>query len=113
MVQYVLECLAFQLVFLIIYDVFLRRETFFQWNRLYLLGTCVLSFLLPLIALDIFKSKMPDAVAVYTPFMFSNYDLETNVALLNDANVAQQLTMPWYGILFSIGMLVALFFIFI
>ncbi|SFW63010.1 M56 family metallopeptidase [Cellulophaga fucicola] len=109
MVQYVLECLAFQLVFLIIYDVFLRRETFFQWNRLYLLGTCVLSFLLPLIALDIFKSKVPDAVAVYTPFMFSNYDLETNAALLNDANVAQQLTMPWYGILFSIGVVVALF----
>ena len=57
MIQYVIECLAFQLVFLIIYDVFLRRETFFQWNRWYLLGTCVLSFLLPLITLDIFKKQ--------------------------------------------------------
>ncbi|PKB43143.1 outer membrane transport energization protein TonB [Cellulophaga sp. RHA19] len=109
MVQYVIESLAFQLVFIIIYDVFLRRETFFQWNRLYLLGTCVLSFLMPLIALDIFKSKVPGAVAVYTPFMFSNYDLDTNAALLNNTNVAQQLTMPWYGIIFSIGVVVALF----
>lgn len=51
MIRYILECMVFQLLFLIIYDLFLKRETFFQWNRAYLLGTFALSLLLPLTTL--------------------------------------------------------------
>lgn len=47
MITYILESLAFQLVFLLAYDLFLKRETFFQWNRVYLLGTFALSLILP------------------------------------------------------------------
>jgi len=46
MLYYVLQTIAFQLFFLIVYDVFLKRETFFNWNRAYLLLTASLSFLL-------------------------------------------------------------------
>ena len=47
MITYILEILAFQLVFLLAYDLFLRKETFFGWNRFYLLSSFVLSLVLP------------------------------------------------------------------
>lgn len=59
MVQYILETLAFQLVFLLVYDLFLKRETFFQWNRAYLLGTFVLSMVLPWIKIEALKTTVP------------------------------------------------------
>ncbi|MAU26343.1 MAG: energy transducer TonB [Muricauda sp.] len=59
MVQYILETLAFQLVFLLVYDLFLKKETFFQWNRAYLLGTFVLSMVLPWIKIEALKTTVP------------------------------------------------------
>lgn len=59
MIQYILECIAFQLIFLIIYDVFLKRETFFQWNRGYLIGTYLLSLGLPWVKIEAFKIVVP------------------------------------------------------
>lgn len=48
------------------YYFFLRKETFFQWNRLYLLGGIVLSFLLPLLGLSSFFS-VPDTMHIRLP----------------------------------------------
>ncbi|AKA35351.1 M56 family metallopeptidase [Flagellimonas lutaonensis] len=59
MVQYILEILAFQLVFLLVYDLFLKKETFFQWNRAYLLGTFVFSMVLPWIKIEALKTTVP------------------------------------------------------
>ncbi len=59
MMQYVLELIAFQLLFLIIYDLFLKKETFFQWNRFYLIGTYILSMVLPWVKIEAFKTDMP------------------------------------------------------
>ncbi len=47
------------------YQLFLRRLTFYNWNRLYLLGYTLLSFLIPLV--DIMPSlqkRAPDSVSV-------------------------------------------------
>ena len=59
MIQYILETLAFQLVFLMVYDLFLRKETFFQWNRVYLLLTFILSLVLPWIHVEALKTTVP------------------------------------------------------
>ncbi len=71
MVQYILECFAFQLVFLIVYDFFLRKETFFQWNRLYLLGTHVLSLFLPWVKIEAFKTTLPVESYIYPEFLWN------------------------------------------
>ena len=70
MIQYVLECVVFQLLFLMVYDLFLKKETFFQWNRVYLLTTFVLSLVLPWIKLEAFKTTVvsTEAIAIKTFF---------------------------------------------
>ena len=103
MLQYILECIAFQLVFLIIYDLFLKRETFFQWNRLYLLATYILSMTLPWIKIEAMKTTVPKAFQAYPEFLWN----------INNANAIDVMaeessfSISWeYAILFG-GMILA------
>ncbi len=104
MIQYILESIAFQLLFLVVYDFYLKKETFFQWNRLYLLGTFVLSLVLPWVKIEAFKQHVPQTFAPYPEYLWK---------LQNEAVVAQvQESSGWNitwqeGILYG-GMLVAL-----
>ncbi|WP_375323418.1 TonB family protein [Flagellimonas sp. GZD32] len=69
MITYILESLAFQLVFLLTYDLFLKKETFFQWNRLYLLGTFALSLVLPWIKVEALQTTMPQELGATTVYL--------------------------------------------
>ena len=109
MIQYILECIAFQLLFLVIYDFFLKRETFFQWNRIYLLGTFLLSLILPWVKIEAFKQQVPQTFAGYPDFLW-NLDA-AQVAVTNGDTSGGQLT--WQEGVFYSGMLLAfLFFVF-
>ena len=79
MIQYIFECIGFQLVFLIIYDLFLSRETFFQWNRAYLIGTYMLSLVLPWIKIEAFKDSVPERYLVYPEYLWGVSDAATIV----------------------------------
>lgn len=67
MTHYIVQVIAFQLLFLVVYDFFLKKETFFNWNRTYLLLTPVLSFIIPFIELNKFKGVVPQDYIVYLP----------------------------------------------
>lgn len=69
MITYILESLAFQLVFLLTYDLFLKKETFFQWNRTYLLVTFALSLILPWIKIQALQTTMPQELETTTVFL--------------------------------------------
>ncbi len=69
MITYILESLVFQLVFLLTYDLFLKKETFFQWNRVYLLGTFALSILLPWVKIEALQASMPQELGGVTIFL--------------------------------------------
>lgn len=56
MLQYLLNATAIWLLSLVVFDVFLRREAFHGYNRLYLLATFALGLLLPL------YSWQPDSI---------------------------------------------------
>ena len=71
MIQYILECIAFQLLFLVIYDFFLKKETFFQWNRVYLIGTFGLSLILPWVKIEAFKKQVPQQFNGYSEFLWN------------------------------------------
>ena len=60
MIQYILEVIAFQLVFLLGHDFFLKRETFFQWNRGYLIVTFFASLVLPLIRIEALITRVAE-----------------------------------------------------
>lgn len=52
MISYIAESFLFQLIFLSIFQIVFRRQTFFGWNRALLLGSLILSLLIPLIELE-------------------------------------------------------------
>ena len=55
MILQILEICVFQFLFFVVYDLLLKSETFFQWNRFYLLSTFIISLVLPWIELDFFS----------------------------------------------------------
>ena len=75
MIQYVLESIGFQLLFLVIYDVFLKRETFFQWNRLYLIATFILAIILPWIKIEALKTTVSKPFGGYSEFLWNLNDM--------------------------------------
>ncbi|PKA82593.1 beta-lactamase regulating signal transducer with metallopeptidase domain [Ulvibacter sp. MAR_2010_11] len=84
MIHYILQTIACQLLFLLVYDLFLKKETFFNWNRLYLIATPVLSFLLPLIKIDAIQQSIPPEYTIQLPaVLIGNVASEELVATSN------------------------------
>ena len=105
MINYILQVVLFQVLFLVIYDFFLSKETFFVKNRWYLLSTPIVSFLLPLIKIPSFQKPILQEYMVYVPEI-----------ILAPERIIQEAT--WYqssnylGILFLGGVVVfSIFFI--
>lgn len=74
MINYILQVILFQTLFLGIYDLFLSKETFFTKNRIYLLLTPLLSFLIPFIKIPSFQTVMSKEQIVYLPEIVLNPD---------------------------------------
>lgn len=72
MINYIIQMLLFQTLFLAVYDLFLQKETFFKWNRIYLLATPILSFVIPLLKLESFRKTVPQDYMVYLPEVVIN-----------------------------------------
>lgn len=70
MIHYLLQMLVFQLLFLVVYDVFLKEETFFTGNRAYLLLTPLVSLVLPFVKLDIIRQTIPENYLIQLPAVF-------------------------------------------
>jgi len=62
MLNYILQVVLFQLLFLVIYEAFLKKETFFQWNRFYLLFSAVLSYIIPFIRIKMLENYIPNQI---------------------------------------------------
>lgn len=104
MITYILESLAFQLVFLLAYDLFLKKETFFQWNRVYLLGTFALSLILPWVKIEAFQTTMPQELGTTTVFLTQL----NGVVLGPEASETNFLaTIPWPYLVMGGGSLLA------
>ncbi|WP_066221846.1 M56 family metallopeptidase [Formosa haliotis] len=77
MLHYILQTIAFQLFFLLVFDLFLKRETFFNWNRFYLLFTPIASLILPVIKINSFKQLVPESYVIQLPEVILNPDANT------------------------------------
>ena len=67
MIHTILQILVFQLLFLAVYDLFLKKETFFSLNRIYLLLTPVLSVVLPFVSIGFIQQNIPEEYFVQLP----------------------------------------------
>ena len=70
MLYTILQIIAFQALFLLVYDLFLKRETFFNCNRIYLLITALLSFTLPFLKFPELKKITSEDVVIHLPEVF-------------------------------------------
>lgn len=104
MIVYILEILVFQLVFLLTYDFFLKKETFFQWNRCYLLATFWLSLALPWIKLEILRTSMPQELGGVTVFLTQ---LDGVVMTPQGPESNFWSTLPWYYWVLGVGSIVS------
>ncbi len=108
MLHYIIQTIAFQLFFLLVYDVFLKKETFFNWNRIYLLSTAVLSLILPFIKIDSFKQVVPQDYIVSLPeIMLGQSSENINSTIVLDAVILENDTLSIWGILFYTGIFIA------
>lgn len=110
MLHYIIQTVVFQLFFLIIYDLFLKRETFFNWNRAYLLISVILSIVLPFIKVDYFKTVVPVEYTIALPeIVLSNEGIDahnTNRPLLELLNANSDTLMSW-SFVFGLGCCIA------
>ena len=60
MIRYLLEIVVIQCIFLLTYDFFLRKETFFQWNRVYIIGTFLFSLVIPPIRIEALTTEVSE-----------------------------------------------------
>lgn len=80
MIHTILQILVFQLLFLAVYDLFLKKKTFFNLNRAYLLITPILSLVLPFISLGFIQQNIPQEYYVELPALMLGEDTSETAA---------------------------------
>ena len=101
MSNYIAQVVLFQVLFLVVYDLFLSKETFFVKNRWYLLITSSLAFIVPFIKILEVKNAVAQEFVVYLPELVLSTD-----TLLN--KVSTRDSIDYVEIVFCLGVLVFL-----
>src|SRR5690606_40341212 len=112
MIAYIIQVAAFQLVFLMIYDAFLKKETFFNWNRFYLLITAILSVVIPFVRLEVFKNTIPQQYIINLPEVIIGNSLQTSEIQLETVIIESKPFWTWENIFYAGIILAALLFVF-
>jgi hypothetical protein len=100
-----------------VYEFLLKKETFFTYNRWYLLFCAVISFLLPLMKIEAFSTLVPaESIAVLTnvwlPEVFIGNTTE-NIQYLPEVEISSATTtINWWFITYGVGAFGSLFLLF-
>lgn len=100
MIQYLFNATAIWLVSLLVYDVFLRRESFHGYNRAYLLLTLVAGTLLPLVQV------LPEQEATASLLQLPMRTMATarQVVVAAAPATRESSNIPWQTIVYALGM---------
>ncbi|UBZ07486.1 M56 family metallopeptidase [Salegentibacter mishustinae] len=114
MLQYIIQVVLFQLGFLLMYELLLKKETFFNINRLYLLVTPLVSLLLPLLKIQSLSTLVPaDSISVISQVLLPEVYIggqPENIQQLPAVNVAQGqgLQINWWLVTYVAGVVLSL-----
>jgi hypothetical protein len=100
MINYIIQAVLFQAIFLAVYDLFLQKETFFKWNRAYLLGTPILAFIIPLLKFRSVQETLPQEYLVQLPVVFLNPGEVIIQATTNTSTISYLETLFYVGLVF-------------
>lgn len=99
MIGYILQVVLFQVLFLAVYDFFLKKETFHTYNRWYLLGTPIVSFVLPLIKIPTIQQTVLQEFSVLLPeLMLSPEKVLEETFLYSESSVNYMQVLFWSGV---------------
>jgi hypothetical protein len=110
MLFYFLQVIIIQLIFLLFYDWFLQRETFFQWNRFYLIASGIVSFVLPIVHLGWWSShdQWHETLA---PVIIGSHQLQNSITVQVETGYQRELLLLYItGLLIFISIFVYKFF---
>ena len=115
MFQYLLQVIIFQLAFLLVYELFLKKETFFTANRWYLLVTPVIAMLLPFLHIPYFADLFPQEVVPVANqnLMMPEVLIETTQPGLAQTSTARipvgrSLNINWWLLAYVLGITISL-----
>ncbi|GAA0711892.1 hypothetical protein GCM10009430_01800 [Aquimarina litoralis] len=110
MLQYIIQTILFQLIFLIAYDLFHKKDTFFTVNRVYLLVTSLLSLTLPFIKVKSIQETIPDDYVVNLPTVFiGNQPIKNTVIETTNSVATASENINWWLSIYTVGIVVTLF----
>ena len=99
MINYIIQVMLFQLLFLIVYDFVLSKETFFTKNRWYLLMSAIMSFCIPFIQIPSFQKVVSNDVRFLLPeIVLSPQNMIEKTEVYQNFNGG--LIIFWLGFLF-------------
>lgn len=107
MINYSIQIIFFQALFFLVYELMLKKETFFTGNRMYLLATQILVLVIPFLKFDALQQSIPvDYQNTYTK---SYYNIKDTLSFQNtivDNIGAPEIRFQWHWLIY-IGMGVA------
>ncbi|MGB8374672.1 MAG: M56 family metallopeptidase [Salegentibacter sp.] len=110
MLHYILQVICFQLSFLLVYEFLLKKETFFSYNRFYLLITPVLAFFLPLLRIPVLAEAVPQNARILLPEVWigaaGNETISLPAVILG---TPQSAALDWVSIVYLTGFSITLF----
>ncbi len=105
MLHYLLQTLVFQVLFLALYDIFHKKDTFFAWNRLYLIITPILSLVFPFIKISALSSPTPQGYITQLERVITVSS--ENLVVLGTTGPEQNPT-NWWMVLYYLGATISL-----
>lgn len=101
MIHSALQILVFQVLFLAVYDLFLKKETFFNLNRIYLLITPILGIVLPFISIGFIQQSIPQEYIFELPAVIIGGEVSETVLIGNKLWIPNFLNIWFFGMLLS------------
>lgn len=108
MFEYIIQITLFQLVFLLVYEVWLKKETFFSYNRGYLLITPVLAILLPFLKIEFFQNAIPAETLVMLPEVILGGSNKTVSSFFTSEIISSGNQISWWVMIYVAGLVTSL-----
>lgn len=109
MAQYILQTVFFQLLFLLVYELLLKKETFFTYNRWYLLVTPILSLILPMLKIESLGTMVPQEAFVMLPEVYLGEAAASGEAVATSTPTAPDtIHVNWWALAYALGFLASL-----
>jgi TonB family protein len=106
MTSYIIQILFLQVLFLFFYELLFKKETFFKWNRAYLVTSSILAVILPFLRIKALADVMPQNYIYHLP----EITLNANNELVKNSLISakQSIHIPYLKIIYFIGFSLAL-----